>query len=61
MLRGLVLFYLVCGVGAVANAGIAAVLLRDGVLGWELAGAAGALMTVVWNYAMSSTLVWRAR
>lgn len=61
MLRGLLLFYLVCGVGAVANAGIAAVLLRDGVLGWELAGAAGALMTVVWNYAMSSTLVWRAR
>lgn len=61
MLRGLVLFYLVCGVGAVANAGIAAVLLRDGVLGWELAGTAGALMTVVWNYAMSSTLVWRAR
>ena len=23
--------------------------------------AAGALLTVVWNYAVSSTLVWRAR
>ncbi len=36
---GLVLFYLVCGVGAAANVGIAALLLRDGLLGWGLAGA----------------------
>jgi dolichol-phosphate mannosyltransferase len=59
--RGLVLFYLVCGIGAAANVGIASVLVRDGVLAWGLAGAAGALITVVWNYAVSSTLVWRAR
>lgn len=61
LLRGLVLFYLVCGLGAAANVGIAGLLLRDGVLGWGLAGAAGALLTVVWNYAVSSTLVWRPR
>jgi len=61
LLRGLVLFYLVCGVGAAANVGIAALLLRDGLLGWGLAGATGALLTVVWNYAVSSTLVWRVR
>ena len=30
-------------------------------IGAGLAGAAGALLTVVWNYAMSSTLVWRPR
>ncbi len=59
--RGLVLFYLVCGLGAAANVGIAALLVRDGILAWGLAGAAGALITVVWNYAVSSTLVWRAR
>jgi dolichol-phosphate mannosyltransferase len=59
--RGLVLFYLVCGVGAAANVGIAGLLVRDGILAWGLAGAAGALITVVWNYAVSSTLVWRAR
>jgi dolichol-phosphate mannosyltransferase len=59
--RGLVLFYLVCGIGAAANVGIANLLVRDGVLAWGLAGAAGALITVVWNYAVSSTLVWRAR
>jgi len=28
---------------------------------WWLAGAAGALMGVVWNYAMSSLFVWRRR
>ncbi|HEV7265639.1 MAG TPA: glycosyltransferase family 2 protein [Falsiroseomonas sp.] len=59
--RGLVLFYLVCGVGAAANVGIAGLLVRDGLLAWGLAGAAGALITVVWNYAVSATLIWRAR
>ncbi|HEY4250900.1 MAG TPA: glycosyltransferase family 2 protein [Roseomonas sp.] len=59
--RGLALFYLVCGIGAVANVGIAELLVRDGVVAWGLAGAAGAALTVVWNYAMSATLVWRGR
>ncbi len=59
--RGLALFYVVCGVGAVANVGIANMLLTDEVAGWRWAGAAGALLTGVWNYAVSSTLVWRAR
>jgi dolichol-phosphate mannosyltransferase len=59
--RGLVVFYLVCGIGAAANVGIAGLLLRDGMLAWGAAGLAGALITVVWNYAVSSTLVWRAR
>ena len=59
--RGLLLFYVVCGLGAAANVGVASLLLRDGILAWGLAGAAGALLTVVWNYAVSSTLVWRSR
>jgi dolichol-phosphate mannosyltransferase len=59
--QGLALFYAVCGIGAAANVGLAALLVRDGVLAWGLAGAAGAALTVVWNYAMSSTLVWRVR
>jgi dolichol-phosphate mannosyltransferase len=45
--RGLALFYLVCGLGAAANIGVASLLLADDILGWGLAGAAGALMTVV--------------
>ena len=40
---------------------IASLLVRDGILAWGVAGAAGALLTVVWNYAVSTTLVWRAR
>jgi len=59
--RGLVLFYLGCGIGAAANVGVAGMLLREGLVGRGLAGAAGALLTVVWNYAVSSTLVWRGR
>ncbi|MBB5696103.1 glycosyltransferase family 2 protein [Muricoccus pecuniae] len=59
--RGLLLFYLGCGIGAAANVGVAGLLLQEGVAGWGLAGAAGALLTVVWNYAISSTLVWRSR
>lgn len=59
--RGLVLFYLVCGIGAAANVGIAGLLVRDGLVNWGIAGGAGALLTVVWNYAVSSTLVWRPR
>jgi dolichol-phosphate mannosyltransferase len=48
----------VCGLGAAANVGVATLLLDGGVLAWGAAGVAGALITVVWNYAVSSTLVW---
>ena len=58
--RGLLLFMLVCGVGAVANVGIARTL-HDTHHGWQPAGAAGAAIGVVWNYAVSSTLIWRLR
>jgi dolichol-phosphate mannosyltransferase len=29
--------------------------------GWTVAGGIGAVIGVVWNYAVSATLVWRAR
>lgn len=58
--RGLLLFMLVCGVGAVANVGIAKALY-DSNTAWSVAGAMGAVIGVVWNYAVSATLVWRAR
>jgi dolichol-phosphate mannosyltransferase len=58
--QGLFLFILVCGVGAVANIGIANVLYRQHA-GWTPAGAAGAAIGGVWNYAVSSTLIWRRR
>lgn len=58
--RGLALFMLVCGVGAAANVGIAQSLYRSH-SGWTPASAAGAAIGVVWNYAVSATLVWRSR
>jgi dolichol-phosphate mannosyltransferase len=60
LVRGLLLFVLVCGFGAVANIGIAQVLYEQKA-GWTAAGAVGAVIGVVWNYAVSATLVWRAR
>nr|WP_295738562.1 glycosyltransferase family 2 protein [uncultured Acidocella sp.] len=58
--RGLALFMLVCGLGAIANIGIAKALYAEN--GHILfSGAAGAAVGVVWNYAVSATLVWRVR
>ena len=58
--RGLLLFVLVCGIGAIANVGIARILYETNTY-WTLAGTIGAVIGVVWNYAVSATLVWRAR
>lgn len=58
--QGLVLFMLVCGLGAIANIGIARLLYADSITS-AAAGTAGAVVGVVWNYAISATLVWRRR
>ena len=58
--RGLLLFMVVCGFGAIANVGIAQVLYERHTT-WTIAGGIGALIGVVWNYAVSATLVWRSR
>ncbi|WKA30569.1 glycosyltransferase family 2 protein [Bradyrhizobium roseum] len=60
VLRGLLAFYFVCSVGLLANVGVA-FAVYDHEPTWWVAGAAGALMGVVWNYAMSGLLVWRKR
>jgi dolichol-phosphate mannosyltransferase len=60
LLRGLLAFYGVCSVGLFANVGVAFSVYGQSPV-WWLAGAAGALMGVVWNYAMSSLFVWRRR
>jgi dolichol-phosphate mannosyltransferase len=60
ILRGLLLFYLVCSVGLFANVGVAFSVYDQEPI-WWLAGAAGALMGVVWNYAMSGLFVWRRK
>jgi len=59
--RGLLGFMMVCGVGAVANIGIARALYYNGDASRIPAAVIGAVIGVVWNYAMSSTLVWGRR
>jgi len=60
MLRGFVLFCVIASVGALVN-----VDLADRLYGERLellaAGAVGAVMSALWNYAMSTLFVWRAR
>ena len=51
---------LVCGIGAIANIGIAQALYESRAT-WTVAGSIGAVIGVVWNYAVSATLVWRTR
>ena len=55
---GLLSFCLICAVGALANIGIATTLFAGHAI-WWVAGLAGAAMSVVWNYAMTSALTWR--
>ena len=60
MIGGFLLFALLCSVGAIANLDIAGWRLRGRSV-WWVAGLAGALVSVVWNYAASATFVWRRR
>jgi dolichol-phosphate mannosyltransferase len=58
LMRGLLTFYAVCGIGAVSNVGIAAALFRED-YSWWASGLAGILIGAVWNYAASSVFTWR--
>ncbi len=58
--KGLLSFYLVCALGAVANVGIGS-LVYEQYHGWWIAGIAGAIVGSVWNYVASSWLTWTRR
>lgn len=56
---GFVIFSVLCSVGIVANVGVANILHeRYAELSYVLPALAGALITVVWNYAATRALVW---
>ena len=59
-IRGFAGFALGCSVGAIANIDFASWLYKWNQTWWA-AGLAGALLSVVWNYAVSTNLVWRPR
>jgi dolichol-phosphate mannosyltransferase len=56
--RGAFWYSVACSVGAVANVGTTR-LLADGGFQWYAAGAAGALITALWNFAAASLLAWK--
>ena len=58
MIAGFAGFALGCSVGAIANIDVASWLYKDNQT-WWVAGLAGALLSVVWNYAVSTNLIWR--
>lgn len=63
---GLLSFYLLCGLGVAGNVGIASMVF-EGVSGipsdysWFIAGGAGALISVVWNYAATALVTWKRK
>ena len=58
LFTGLLSFYAICGMGALANVGIASIMYRED-YSWFLSAIAGIAVGVVWNYAMSATFTWR--
>ncbi len=60
MLKGLLSFYLVSAIGAVANVGVAE-LIYSNFPNWAFASIVGAFMGALWNFLASSLVTWRAR
>jgi dolichol-phosphate mannosyltransferase len=60
LLYGWISFNLVCATGAAANIGIADWLFGRNTY-WILSAIPGVLISVVWNYAMSSLFTWRRK
>ncbi len=56
---GLLTFSLISSVGAVMNVNVSSVLFGDAHSTWYYAGFLGAVMSLVWNYAVSSAVTWR--
>jgi dolichol-phosphate mannosyltransferase len=57
---GLLTFYAICGLGVVANVGVASALFQRQ-QDWVIAAAAGALLGTAWNYVASAAVTWRRR
>lgn len=56
---GLLTFYFVCSLGTIANMGVATGLFETVETGPWVAGFAGAVISAVFNYTVSSVLTWR--
>ncbi len=57
---GLVVFAIICSIGALANIGVANLAIEE-TNSWSIAGIAGAVMGAVFNFGGASSLVWGRR
>jgi dolichol-phosphate mannosyltransferase len=57
LLAGLLKFMAACGIGAIANVGVASYLYGSN-SDWLLAGLAGIIVGTAWNYGATSWFVW---
>ncbi len=55
--RGLLTFYVACGIGALINLAVAEWFYQQAVVYW-VAGMAGALVAAVWNFFTTASLTW---
>jgi dolichol-phosphate mannosyltransferase len=60
LVRGLLSFYAVCGLGALANIGVAAYAFSKH-LEWALSAAAGIVVGTLWNYLATARFTWGSR
>jgi dolichol-phosphate mannosyltransferase len=60
LVRGLLSFYAVCGLGALANIGIAAFAFSKNIE-WALSAAAGIVVGTLWNYLATARFTWGSR
>ena len=58
--RGMLTFYAVCSVGAVGNIGVGDLVYSYNRI-WWVAGVAGALVGVVWNFSTSAVVTWKSK
>ena len=56
--KGLLAFYVICGIGALSNIGVANWLYMF-YPRWIAAGLIGSLIGAVWNFTLSNQLLWR--
>lgn len=60
LVRGLLSFYAVCGLGALANIGVAAYAFSKN-LEWALSALAGIVVGTLWNYLATAKYTWGAK
>ena len=60
LVPGFLAFALACGIGILANIDIASWIYKSNGT-WWFAGLAGALLSLVWNYSVSATVIWGPR